>query len=466
MLGFFKKRTNARSLDSKEINQTGAPLHVAVPLPSAIIAVQRWMSEDSPPGSELAMSTHDKQDVLSSAMSRNVESIKRAKELIRIAIESCSLKVDMYTTEELICAIFDKVWGLDVVEKYASDQLTDEIRVNAPDKIYVVQNGISRKVEEVFENQECVEVVIKRMIIEDIGAAIDQSNPCIESVLSDGSRLTAVAPPVSKDWTFTLRRHGAFSPTLENYIEKKTFDKNVWRILGLLVRGRASVLISGNVGAGKTTLMRKMAGEHNGALRLAVIGKDLEVRLSDLYPHKDIIELEEKEHLGIRMKELFVTLLRESPDVIIIEEFRGGGEAIEAIRACTRGLDGSMATAHFNSAYEAIEGAALFMLEEGLHLPIDMAKLRVARAFNVVVQMRGDAITGQKKLVSITEVNVDENADTINYNELVSWVPHTDDYHGEGDWLIKNVPSKELVGKLLKNISAKELMEVGWLPRQ
>ena len=48
------------------------------------------------------------------------------------------------------------------------------------------------------------------------------------------------------------------------------------------------------------------------------------------------------------------------------------------------------------------------MLEEGLNLELDLAKLRVARAFNIVVQLFGDAISGKKRLVSITEVGVDK----------------------------------------------------------
>jgi len=41
----------------------------------------------------------------------------------------------------------------------------------------------------------------------------------------------------------------------------------------------------------------------------------------------------------------------------------------------------------------------MMMLEEGLSLPLELAKLRVARAFNVVVQMYGDSIAGIKKLI-------------------------------------------------------------------
>jgi|GEM_PF-997678 len=401
-------------------------------------------------------------EILSKAMGREPKAIDQAKELILETINDNKISVEGYSTKELAERIFANVWGLSVIEEYASDYETDEIRVNSYNKIYIVKNGIPQKLDISFPSEDEVEILIKRVVMEDTGVSIDMSNPRIESVLGDGSRLTAVAPPISKNWSFILRRHCSFNPTVDNYLKKETFDEKTWKALSLLVRGRASMLYSGNVGAGKTTLMRKLIGELNDKLRIASIGKDIEVLIQNLYPDKDVIELEEQAHLGIGMKELFITLLRESPDAIVVEEFRGGGEAIEAVRACTRGLDGSMATAHFNTPEEAVEGTALFMLEEGLAIPMDMAKLRVARAFNIVVQMTGDAITGKKKLVSITELTTDEQGQ-VNFNELLRWKPSSYNYYGEGDWEFVGKPSKGLQFKLLKNVRKEELEEMGWL---
>lgn len=407
----------------------------------------------------------EKQRVLSLAMFRNRNAIDKTKEYILEDLKQAKIIVKGYTLDSLTEKIFAKNWGLDGLEKYALDNITDEIRVNGAgkNKIYIVRNGVPEKIDFYFESEEEIEIIIKRLIIEDTGSSIDASNPKLEAVLADGTRLTATCFPITKTWTFILRRPDSFEPTLENYIMRETFNELVWKAIDILARGRASMLFSGNVGSGKTTLMRKIVGQLNEKLRIGVIGKDSEVLLQDHYKDRDIIELQEQEHLGIKMKDLFILMLRESPDVLIIEEFRGAGEAIEAVRACTRGLDGSMATAHFNTAEEAVEGTALFMLEEGLTVPIEMAKLRVARAFNIVIQMAGDAITGKKKIVEITEIGVD-NRGQVFYNELVKWLPLKDDnYYGEGNWTFSNKPSDKLIKKLLKGVKRVELKEMGWL---
>ncbi|WP_459195615.1 ATPase, T2SS/T4P/T4SS family [Wukongibacter baidiensis] len=405
----------------------------------------------------------DKQRVLNLAMSRNKEAVGRAKYYIEKTFEQEGIEVNGYNLKDLAQETFAKVWGLDVLEKYTSDKLIDEIRVNGPDTIFIVKKGIPNRIKEKFQSEESIEHIIKRMIMENLGTVIDESNPRIEAVLLNGARLTAMCPPVSPKWVFALRLHESFNPTLENYLKSETFDEKVWDTLRTLVKGRAKILISGNVGSGKTTLLRKLVGEVNDRLRIYVIGKDLEVLLQNLYDNKDIIETQEQPHLDIYMKDLLYSALRMSPDIIIVEEFRGAGEAIEAIRSCTRGFDGSMATAHFNTPQEAVEGCALYMLEEGLSLPIEMAKLRVTRAYDIVVQMLSDSITGKKKVVGITEIGADKDGE-IYYNDLLKWVPtREDEYFGEGTWEFQEKPSRGLMSKLLINVKKQDLEKLGWV---
>lgn len=409
------------------------------------------------------ITSDDKQRILNLAMSRDRQAIERAKYYIEKTFEKEGISVKGYSLKELTEEIFAKVWGLDILEKYINDKDIDEIRVNRPDMIRIVKKGIPQEIPDRFNSEEDIEHIIKRMIMENYGAIIDESKPDLEVVLLNGARLTAMCPPESPRWVFTLRLHESFNPTLENYIKSETFDNGVWNLLRTLVKGRAKILVSGNVGSGKTTLLRTLAGEINNKLRIFVIGKDLEVLLQNLYPNKDIIEAQEQPHLDIYMKDLLYRALRMSPDIIIVEEFRGAGEAIEAIRACTRGFDGSMATAHFNTPEEAVEGCALFMLEEGLSLPIEMAKLRITRAYDIIVQMISDSITGKKKVVGVTEIGADQEGN-IYYNNLLKWIPEKEDeYFGKGNWTLQSRPSKGLMSKLLINVQKEEFEKLGWV---
>lgn len=427
-----------------------------ISLENAIALIQEEMLNDN------IMPSKEKQNIVNLAKKGDRSSIHKAKVLIKDTLSNRNVKVQGLTIEQGTSEIYSTLYGVGPIQKYYEDNSVDEIRVNRPDNIYIVRNkGTTFKAKEFFKNEEEIENVIKRMIMEDVGVSIDQSTPKVETVRLDGTRLSATCPPVSPFWNFILRKHDSFIPNMENYIDSGTLDEGAWNMLSLLVRGRASVLYSGNVGSGKTTLMQRLIGELHENLRILVIGTDLETRISTKYPNRDVIELQEQKHLGIKMNDLFYLGLRESPDVIVIEEFRGAGEAIEAVRACTRGLKGSMATAHFNNSQEAVEGTGLFMLEEGLNLPIELAKLRVARAFNIVVQLMNDSITGRKKLISITEVGVNEDND-VYFNELLKWKPKTEDYFGIGTWEKVNKPSKKLIEQMLISVDLKEIERIGW----
>lgn len=401
--------------------------------------------------------------VISDAMAGDFDKASILKDHIYNILVKNQIYFKTIDTNKAAFLIYSNLYGLGILQSYYEDKTIDEIRINNINHIYIVIKGIPERIPESFKNSEDIEFIIKRMIMDDSGVSLDRSNPIIESVRKDGSRLTATCSPITNSWTFNLRKHDSFEPTLENYIESKTLDEKTWKMLSILIRGKGKILYSGNPGSGKTTLMKKGLGELNDKLRIMVIGKDLELKLQEAFPNKDIIEAQEQEQLGIRMKELFYLSLRESMDVLVLEEFRGGGEGIEAVRAGGRGIPHTMATGHFNNAEEAIEGTALFLLEEGLNLPLELAKLRVARAFNTIVQLFGDAETGRKKLVNIMEISVNKQNEII-FNELVRWVPKGDDYLGEGTWEFVNDPTPQRLKDILKSHSVRkeELLELGW----
>lgn len=376
-------------------------------------------------------------------------------------IDTNNISVKGMDTKTLAEETFAEKYGLGILDKYFVDPTIDEIRINRVDNIRIVRRGVAYDIPEKYETEEEIERTIKRLIMEDIGISLDKSNPRVESILKDGTRLTAVCYPVSPTWNFILRKHDSFEPTLENYIEYETLDENTWKVLSVLVRGNTKMVFSGNVGSGKTTLLVKCLGELSKRLRIGVLGKDSEIRLHEKYPDRDVIEFEEQPQLGVDMKELFNTMLRESIDALVVEEFRGSGEAIEAVRACSRGLPNAFSTAHFNNPEEAIEGIGLLLIEEGLNLTLDLAKLRAARAFNIIVQLFGDSITGKKKLLQVTEIITDDRGN-ITANDLIRWTPYTDEFFGEGEWSMPNQPSDKMLRSILVNVPREEVESLGW----
>lgn len=386
----------------------------------------------------------------------------KAINIISQILHNNKITVEGHDTDTAASEIYRMAWGLGVVEELYRDPSIDEIRINDYNKIFVSKRGKNKRADVSFEDAEEAKRVISRLYSHDVGVSLTETTPVVESVRQDGSRLTALGRPVTETTVAIIRKHDTFEMSVENLCKTGTLDETTWKVLQFLVCGRANILIIGGFGSGKSTLQRRLIKELPPSLRIITLESDREMLLRKHYPDRDIIEIEEHANLeGSSLKELLRTTFRLSPDVIIIGEFRGAGEAVEAIKSC-RVLRGSMATAHFSSAEEAVEGTAMLMLEEGLALPFELAKIRVARAYNVAVELFSDTERGIKKVVRLTEICVDDENCKVFYKTLLEWTPFTDDFLGSGEWVLRNKPSDYLINQMARYMPSMREVDALW----
>jgi len=436
-----EKPTEAKS--QKKAKTTNKTKIGSTSLFDATAFVQGIITDEKAYGHDIAS---ERQQILDLAQAGDIAAINKTKEIIAEILKQYKVDVGGYTSGKLVEEIFSYAWGLDVLEELYWDDEIDEIRVNSPESVYVQRKGKNEKVNIKFKDEHHVRKILSRLFIHDRGVSLDASNPVIESIRLDGIRVTATCPPATSCNTMVLRKKN-FVPTAEALIQAQTLDQKILDLLAYLVNGRANILISGGTGTGKTTLLRYLIRYMDENLRLVSLETDRELDLQEMHPERDIIEMEE--HLETKppltMKQLFRTVLRYSPDVIILGEIRGLGEAAEAIKACERGADGSIATIHFTSTEEAIRGCGRMMLEEGLNLPLELAQLWVASAYDIVIQMFADTRKGIKKITRITEVINDNNE--IKYNDLAVWVKDGAQFL-DGHWEYPNKISVHLTEKM------------------
>jgi len=84
------------------------------------------------------------------------------------------------------------------------------------------------------------------------------------------------------------------------------------------------------------------------------------------------------------VRDLVRNALRMRPDRIIVGEVRGG-EALDMLQAMNTGHDGSLSTAHANSARHALWRLETMALMSDVELPVAHVRAQVASAIDVVV---------------------------------------------------------------------------------
>jgi pilus assembly protein CpaF len=201
----------------------------------------------------------------------------------------------------------------------------------------------------------------------------------------------------------TIRRFRPHGFSLEDLVANGTIPLAVATFLADCVGARASVLVSGGTGSGKTTTLNALSGAIPDGERIVTVEDAAELALRQ----EHVVRLEARppnvEGRGeVTIRALVRNALRMRPDRIVVGEVRGG-EALDMLSALTTGHEGSMTTVHAASASEALRRIETLALMAGVGLPHDAIRDQVAAAIELVVHQRRMA-DGTRAIATVAEV--------------------------------------------------------------
>lgn len=310
-----------------------------------------------------------------------------------------SLKGRLVLKEELYAG----VRRLDVLQELMDDPEVTEIMVNGHEHIYVEKNGQLSLYGKSFASRERLEDVIQQ-IVAGCNRVINTGMPLADARLPDGTRIHAALPPVAVDGpVLTIRRFPVRAMDMEDLLRMGTLDEETAAFLQQLVRCGYSVMIGGGTSAGKTTFLNALSAYIPPGERLITIEDTAELRIPG---ERNLVRLEAKnanlqEARSITIRDLIRAALRMRPDRIIVGEVRGE-ETIDLLQALNTGHDGSLSTAHANSA-----GDMLLRLETmalmGMAMPLEAIRRQIASGIDIFVQLGRDR-NKQRRLLEIAEV--------------------------------------------------------------
>ena len=293
--------------------------------------------------------------------------------------------------------------GLGPLEPLLSDPLVDEVMVNGPDAVYVERRGRLERSAAVFGSEADLLHAIER-ILAPLGRRVDEAAPLCDARLADGSRVNVVIPPLSLSGpVLTIRRFRREGFSLRELVAGGTLPRELAELLALCVAARASVLVSGGAGSGKTTTLNALSGAIPGEERIVTIEDAAELRLRQ----RHVVRLEARpanlEGRGeVTIRQLVRNALRMRPDRIVVGEVRGP-EALDMLQALNTGHDGSLTTVHANSPADALRRVETLALMAGVGLPHAAVREQVASALDLVVH-QARLPDGSRAVESVTEV--------------------------------------------------------------
>jgi pilus assembly protein CpaF len=305
-------------------------------------------------------------------------------------------------------ALRSEIVGAGPLDAVLHEPGVTDVLVNGPSEVWVDRGQGLEKAGVSFADEHEVRRLAVRLAAA-AGRRLDDAVPCADIRLPAGVRLHAVLPPVSPGGvclSFRVPRRRPF--TLDELVVAGALSAQAARLLTAVVAARASFLITGGTGTGKTTLLSTLLGLVDRHERIVVVEDSGE--LQPAHPH--VVRLEARsaniEGVGaIALRSLVREALRMRPDRLIVGEVRGA-ECVDLLAALNVGHDGGAGTLHANSLADVparIEAlctaaglsreAAHSQLGAGLRVVIHLARgpsgRRVVDSVGVVVR-RGDGL--------------------------------------------------------------------------
>lgn len=336
--------------------------------------------------------------------------------------------------------IHDLVAGYGPLQRLFDDLEVEEIWWNEPGRVFCARRGRTELTTVVLTEVQ-VHDLVERML-RTSGRRVDVSQPFVDALLPDGSRLHVVIPDVTRrHWAVNVRRHVLPVSRLDDLVALGTLTPGAARFLTASVVAGLNIVVAGGTQAGKTTLLSCLLNAVPAGERVVTAEEVFELRLD----RPDWVAMQTRqvglEGTGeITLRRLVVEALRMRPNRLVVGEVRQA-EALDLLVALNSGMPG-MTSVHANSARDAVMKLCVLPMLAGENVTAAYIVPTVASSVDLVVH----AMTGPdgrrriREIVALSgrvEAGVVETTDVFLTRDgalvrAAGFPPHADRYAAHG----------------------------------
>ena len=306
-------------------------------------------------------------------------------------------------------AVFDALFQLGRLQPLVDDDRIENIIISGADNVWLEfsDGSLVRGPSVADSDQELIDFlsfIASRSEVNE--RSFSPAEPRLHMRLDTGARLAAAAWVTPRP-SVVIRRHRLQEVTLNDLVERHTLTVPMARFLAEAVRRRASIVVSGAQGVGKTTLMRALCAEIPPEEVIGTFETEYELHLHLMGNLHRVVhawearpgsgEMDASGHRAgeFGLDDALYDSFRFNLSRQIVGEVRGR-EILAMLKAMQSG-SGSLSTTHAHSAEGAIRKLITCAMEAGPQVTSEYATRAIAEDIDFFVHMEmthEDAVAG------------------------------------------------------------------------
>jgi len=291
-----------------------------------------------------------------------------------------------------------------LLQELVDNQEISDIIVTDYSKISFQQNRKTYQTDLSFPNQQSYETYVERLL-QKAGTTYSTKKPIADGMIGDLARLHVVHQCLCQTGPYMTIRLNRFSRvTMKDLEFKGLAPRPILDYLEGLITAGLTVLLVGEVGTGKTTLARALAGSIPAEESILVIEDTPEIQLE--HPQVRYVQTREANSDGagrVTPSECIRAGMRMAMNRIIFGEMRDAEAAEAFIDVCASGHPG-LSTIHARSASEAVARLELFLGRAQRGASRNVFIEQIATAVQVIVYIDICHKTSRRRIMEVKEI--------------------------------------------------------------